>query len=772
MDESWVVKAESERQGVLQVGARVPRAREGAVVVALLPGGGEDRVRLASEVDRDELRGATFFHVQRQFDVEVAIKGLATATEGDSVDVRQPGSVRVEDPRRFVSAWARFRCKPGGLVRGEGVAELIADELFRSVETAARQRSVQDLVKRRPLREGWWTERAAECLQPYGLEFTATGDPVWSSTSYERRELEKLRRQQRQAEREWLEEELRNESEIARIRADATLDAAKREWALAQAAKNHELALEQLQLEIDQVKLRISQLRSGVDRFRGRGWLVLAVVAALAMLGGWHVMSSRDLAVAAERLAGGEARSAMDAMPGAATAPWLRPYRDRLMREASALIQAQDAAIAGDVATAVRWALQYPNDPRFTPFRQQALQLAAPAKAIEVVDLARAGDRRGVAEIRSWYEGSGLIDAALAAAERLLAQDDAAEVSDPPHAPAVVVEPPPTPAPSPPPAVTAPMGVGLSVLRQPEGASSGAPLAVAPRVAVVDAAGNVVEEDGDEVRVAIERGSGVTLGGMTSARVRDGVATFEGLSLAGRANEDVVLRFSAPGLGSVSAQAVRLAPGPGVRLAVLTQPSGAASGEPLRVAPWVLVVDAGGNTVTSDDDTVVRVSIAEGAGGALMGTTAVRVREGVARFLDLRLTGSVSEKYVLRFAADGYAPVTAQPMEVTAGVGARLAMLNQPSLGATGGVMRGQPLVVVVDSAGNTVRGDDATVVRVEIASGAAGSLSGSTAVRVRGGAAMFTDLALSGRAGETYVLRFVADGLEPVESSPLRMGG
>ena len=69
------------------------------------------------------------------------------------------------------------------------------------------------------------------------------------------------------------------------------------------------------------------------------------------------------------------------------------------------------------------------------------------------------------------------------------------------------------------------------------------------------------------------------------------------------------------------------------------QPSNAVVGQPISPAITVAVVDAKGNTITTNNTQLVTLAIASGPAGAkLLGTTTVRAVNGVADFTNLRLS--------------------------------------------------------------------------------------------------------------------------------------
>ncbi len=98
---------------------------------------------------------------------------------------------------------------------------------------------------------------------------------------------------------------------------------------------------------------------------------------------------------------------------------------------------------------------------------------------------------------------------------------------------------------------------------------------------------------------------------------------------------------------------------PDARLAVVTEPGGAASGLPLGAGPVLEVQDGTGNRLNDDNGRRVTAEIHSG-GGSLHGTTTVSTDGGVATFTGLTVRGAVGA-YQLRFTAEGFDPVTSEP---------------------------------------------------------------------------------------------------------------
>ena len=102
------------------------------------------------------------------------------------------------------------------------------------------------------------------------------------------------------------------------------------------------------------------------------------------------------------------------------------------------------------------------------------------------------------------------------------------------------------------------------------------------------------------------------------------------------------------------------------------QPSNAVVGQPISPAIAVAVVDAKGNTITTNNTQLVTLSIASGPAGAkLLGTTTVRAVNGVADFTNLKL--SLAGTYTLKATGGALTPdlsnvFTIAPVNVTSSV--------------------------------------------------------------------------------------------------------
>jgi streptogramin lyase len=181
--------------------------------------------------------------------------------------------------------------------------------------------------------------------------------------------------------------------------------------------------------------------------------------------------------------------------------------------------------------------------------------------------------------------------------------------------------------------------------------------------AIEDMYGNVVTSDSNSVGVALASGpSGATLGGTLSATASDGVATFSGLSLT-KAASGYTLQVSSAGLSSSVSNALTVTPGAAVGLLIAQQPTSVVVNAGFTIV--VEAVDAYGNLVTSDNDSVT-VALGNGPSGAkLGGTKSMKFVNGVATFSGLTLN-KVGTGYTILISSKNLTGATTNPIDVTA----------------------------------------------------------------------------------------------------------
>ena len=187
-----------------------------------------------------------------------------------------------------------------------------------------------------------------------------------------------------------------------------------------------------------------------------------------------------------------------------------------------------------------------------------------------------------------------------------------------------------------------------------------------------------------------------------------------------------------------------------------TQPSTTATaGQAFAIEPVIYLEDSSGNIETTDNSTMVTVSLASGS-GTLQGTKTVSVVDGVATFAGL--SDTKAETISLKFSTTSLTGGPSTNITVSPAAPYQLLIHTQPSSSATAGqAFATQPQIFEVDQYGNLETTDNFTAITAALASGN-GPLQGTSISTVSGGVATFAGLA-DNRAG-TISLNFSGAGL------------
>jgi hypothetical protein len=298
----------------------------------------------------------------------------------------------------------------------------------------------------------------------------------------------------------------------------------------------------------------------------------------------------------------------------------------------------------------------------------------------------------------------------------------------------------------------------------PATAVSGMPLVPAPAVQLADASGNPVATAGVQVTAKLATGTG-TLTGATATTSSTGLATFSSLAIGGPAGS-YSLAFEAAPLTGVTTGTITLTAGAPAQLTfTVSPPATAVNGQTLNPQPVLQLRDADGVPVPLAG---VQVT-ASAAGPTLAGSVATTNADGVATFTGLVMSG-VAGNYSLVFTAAGVANTASSPIALTAGPATQLTFTTSPPVTAANGQpFSAAPALQLRDAGGNAVAESGVTVT-VAIASGPAGTLSGTLSVATSAsGLATFPNLAITGPLGD-YTLTFTAAGLSAATSGTVTL--
>ncbi|XXF74955.1 S8 family serine peptidase [Myxococcaceae bacterium GXIMD 01537] len=305
--------------------------------------------------------------------------------------------------------------------------------------------------------------------------------------------------------------------------------------------------------------------------------------------------------------------------------------------------------------------------------------------------------------------------------------------------------------------VSAGAPASVAFVGQPGNTTSGAIIAPAVSVAVLDAHGNTVSSSSAKVTLSVATGAGALLGTKAEYAV-NGVATFSDLSIE-KAGTGYSLRATSGGFTATSAS-FDVAPGAAAKLVFVSSAGNAAAGANLGSIS-VEIQDQAGNRV-SGSSAEVTLSLGGAAGGELGGTATVAAVDGVATFADLFIEHAASG-YTLTASTAGAASVTSGPFAIAAAAAAALDFTVQPSDVVAGAVIAPAVQVAIRDAFGNLVAGNDS--ITLALADNSAGAtLGGTVTVAASNGVATFGDLSVA-RAGTGYTLTASAGSLAAATS-------
>jgi hypothetical protein len=241
--------------------------------------------------------------------------------------------------------------------------------------------------------------------------------------------------------------------------------------------------------------------------------------------------------------------------------------------------------------------------------------------------------------------------------------------------------------------------------------------------------------------------AGGSVVGTITATASSGVATFTDVGISGTAGTSYTLTFASGALTSAT-QSIVPSFGAAAQLALTTAAAGTQSGAAFTTQPAVAVRDAAGNTVTSDNSTVVTMTVNLTA--TTVGSATATAVNGVATFTDVGISGLVGTSYTLTYSSGALTPATQTTVVLSAGAGTRFTIETEPSSNATSGVtFAQQPVLQLRDDAGNLVTQSGVKVTAI-IGSGT-GNLGGTTVLFSSAlGVVTYTDLSITGSGAHT----------------------
>jgi hypothetical protein len=185
----------------------------------------------------------------------------------------------------------------------------------------------------------------------------------------------------------------------------------------------------------------------------------------------------------------------------------------------------------------------------------------------------------------------------------------------------------------------------LQVSRASSGAQTGVPFATQPRIRIVDSGGNLVSSYTATNITASANGSTCFTGSTVTATTSSGVAEFSGLQLSAVTGTQCMLTYSATSL-TVAYETVTVTSGPASSISRTTRPDSGYYGRAFGQQPIYVIQDSGGNTVTTDNTTVLTVTTPSNSGSIIFQESMTAVN-GVVTFTSLGFSGINAGTFVL-----------------------------------------------------------------------------------------------------------------------------
>ncbi|MEI7860357.1 MAG: hypothetical protein WCI26_11085, partial [Acidimicrobiales bacterium] len=244
----------------------------------------------------------------------------------------------------------------------------------------------------------------------------------------------------------------------------------------------------------------------------------------------------------------------------------------------------------------------------------------------------------------------------------------------------------------------------------------------------------------------------------------NGIATFDGCAITGTIG-NYTLTASAADLTSATTDSFILGFGAATHLAVTTQPSGAANAAAFTTQPVITVLDSSGNVVTDSSDSV---TLASSAGTFACTSNPVNATNGIATFAGCKITGTVGD-YTLLATASSLNGATTDSFSLGFGAATHLAVTTQPNGAANGVALTTQPVITVLDSAGNTVT-DSSANVTLAVATGSGTLACTDASVTPTNGIATFAGCKITGTVG-SYTLTATSGSLASATTDSFTLG-
>jgi len=289
-------------------------------------------------------------------------------------------------------------------------------------------------------------------------------------------------------------------------------------------------------------------------------------------------------------------------------------------------------------------------------------------------------------------------------------------------------------------------------------------------VAAIQDSASIVVTAGSSFSVTLSNTTGtgsVTGCSANPVTTSAGLATFTGCAITGTAGTHKITATTA-GLttNSIASGNITLSAGAPTQLVFTTQPGGGASNASWAAQPVVKIEDSGGNVTTSTASVSLAIASQPGSGATLSCTTnPLTATAGSATFAGCKIVGQIGT-YTLSATSSGLTSATSNNLTLTFGAATQLSITTAPGGGANNSAWATQPVVTVLDSAGNTNTSSVASItlsIASQPGSGAVLSCTANPKAAVAG-VDSFAGCMIVGQAG-SYTIQAAASGLTSATS-------
>ena len=191
---------------------------------------------------------------------------------------------------------------------------------------------------------------------------------------------------------------------------------------------------------------------------------------------------------------------------------------------------------------------------------------------------------------------------------------------------------------------------------------------------------------------------------------------------------------------------------------VTTPANGAGSALPFTTQPILTFVDSSGFTDTNYNQPVTMMVSGGDGFATTVGTTTINAVSGVATFNNVGISGTAGITYTLTYTSGVI--TTSQTILLQPGTASEISLPTSAAGAASGSPFTTQPIVNIIDSSGNTVTSNTATVTISVSGGDGLATIFGTTTINAVAGVATFSGVGISGTAGTIYTLTFTSPGL------------